>query len=136
MTSIVTCPECQTQIDTRGLARHRGRLRCLAVVGTRDLLQRGFVRAAGWPFYFVLPRSGIETVKGYYADQDGDQIWTDPNYYANRHTWGPAWAVAIVRALEGRVPTSEMIRILTLARERGPDDPTVQAELALAALGR
>lgn len=136
MTAIVSCPECQAPIDTRGLARHRGRMRCVAIVVTRDLVQRGFVRSAGWPFYFVLPKAGIETVKGYYADQDGDRVWTDPNYYANRHTWGPAWAVGIARALDGRVSTSEMIRILRLANEQGPDHPTVQAELALAALGR
>jgi len=135
MTAIDICPECQVSFDTRGLARHRGRLRCLAVVVTRDLLQRGFVRAAGWPFYFVLPKAGIETVKGYYADPDADQIWTG-EYYANRHTWGPAWAVAIVRVLDGHVSTSEMIRILRLARECGPDDPTVRSELALAALGQ
>jgi len=134
--AIVTCPECQMPIDTRGLARHRGRIRCLAIVVTRELLQRGCVRAGGWPFYFVLPKAGIETVKGYYLDPDGSQIWMSTHYYATRHTWGPAWAVAIVRTLEGRVSTSEMIRTLRLARERGSDDPTVQAELALAALGR
>jgi len=111
-------------------------MRCLAVTVTRDLLLRGFVRAAGWPFYFVLPKVGIETVKGYYADLVDGEIVTEKNYYANRHTWGPVWAVAIVRTLTGRVSTSEMIRILSLAKERGPDDPTVQAELALAALGR
>lgn len=135
MTAIVSCPECREPIDTRGLARHRGRMRCLAVTVTRDLLRRGFARAAGWPYYHVLPKAGVETVKGYYADPDGDRIWTDPNYYANRHTWGPAWAVDIVRVLEGRVPTKEIIRILVLAREHGTDDPRVQVELAMAALG-
>jgi hypothetical protein len=135
MTAIVSCPECQAPIGTRGLARHRGRMRCLAVVVTRDLLRRGFARAPGWPFYFVLPKAGIDTVKGYYADPDGDRIWTG-KYYANRHTWGPSWAVAIVRVLEGRVSTSEMIRILSLAKEHGPDDLTVRSELALVALGR
>ena len=136
MTAIVRCPECQSRVDTRGLARHRGRGRCRVVVATHALLERGFVRAPGWPFYYVLPQAGIETVKGFYADQQGDAVWTSGKYYANRHTWGPSWAVTIVQVLYGRVSTPTMIRILSLAREHGPDHPTVQAELTLAALGR
>src|SRR4051794_14093811 len=107
--TIVSCPQCEAPFDARGLWQHRGSGRCYAIIATRDLLDRGLIRAAGWPYYFVLPKAGIETVKGYFVDRRGKRFVMG-RYYAKRHTWGPAWAVGIVRALYGRVSTSELLR--------------------------
>jgi hypothetical protein len=92
------------------------------VIVIRDLLRRGFARAAGWPYYFVLPKAGIETVKGYFAEEVGDRIVTG-RYYASRHTWGrpgrlrssmlskvgcqPAPDVAELRDLVGRLVSAQ-----------------------------
>ena len=134
MTTVV-CPRCERRID-EGLAPHQRSARCYVIIATRDLLSRGLVRAAGWPYHSVLPKAGIENVRGYFLDRIGERFVTGRNC-VKRHTWGPAWAVTMVRTLNnGHVSTASMIRILKLAKKRGPDDPEVLAELALAALGR